>query len=316
MVGSQAGHRGAGPEGDIVDGVDAERAGGEPAWEEVHADGIYSLDLDNLGGGAEGGDWNVPYPIQHPWPVSRGTGATTTPRPSVVEPSGVSPCRQQPSASIDNESKGIVCSGQASSDQELRAVGVVSDDSLPSGTAFVAGLCGVEAAGFPSTMERVRIPALRGPGSAVGNEESDEDPDDEVERRSKTAIEGAISSVGGRKGHGREGGLCKASSGLLSHLRRSIRRRVRSIPYASTPGSKAPDRRIGAGLEGAQFMSGRSHSNGRSAPVPARVGVLFSGGLDSVVLAAMLAEGGGDGDGGPAVPEGEAIDLINVCFDR
>ncbi|CAN0040905.1 unnamed protein product, partial [Discosporangium mesarthrocarpum] len=48
---------------------------------------------------------------------------------------------------------------------------------------------------------------------------------------------------------------------------------------------------------------------------PARVGVLFSGGLDSVVLAALLAEVGGDGSEGPAVPPGEAIDLINVCFD-
>lgn len=46
----------------------------------------------------------------------------------------------------------------------------------------------------------------------------------------------------------------------------------------------------------------------------ARVGVLFSGGLDSVVLAAMLAEAGGERR--PAVPKGEAIDLINVCFDR
>ena len=52
----------------------------------------------------------------------------------------------------------------------------------------------------------------------------------------------------------------------------------------------------------------------RTAPVASRVGVLFSGGLDSVVLAAMLAE---EGDGRrPAVPKGEAIDLINVCFDR
>ncbi|CAN0398408.1 unnamed protein product, partial [Scytosiphon promiscuus] len=55
-------------------------------------------------------------------------------------------------------------------------------------------------------------------------------------------------------------------------------------------------------------------------PIPAaRVGVLFSGGLDSVVLAALLAEeAGGQGTGGsagPAVPKGEAIDLINVCFD-
>lgn len=48
----------------------------------------------------------------------------------------------------------------------------------------------------------------------------------------------------------------------------------------------------------------------------ARVGVLFSGGLDSVVLAVMLAEAGEGAGRGPAVPEGEAIDLINVCFDR
>lgn len=314
MVDSEREHKGVGLEADNVDGVDAERAGGECTWEEVHADGIFSLDLYNLGGGAEGGDWTAPSPIQHPWPVSRGTGFATTPRPSAVEPSGVSHCRQRPSASIDNESEGIVSSRQASSYQELRAVGVVPSNGSPSGTAFVPGGCGVEAAGLASTLERVRTPTSSCPGSAVGTEESDEDPDRKVERRSESTEEGA--SVGGRKGYVREGGLCKASSGLLSHLRRSIRRRVRSIPYASTPGSKATGGRVGDGLEGAPFIPGRSQSIDGSAAVPARVGVLFSGGLDSVVLAAMLAERGGDGDGGPAVPEGEAIDLINVCFDR
>lgn len=52
-----------------------------------------------------------------------------------------------------------------------------------------------------------------------------------------------------------------------------------------------------------------------AAAAAARVGILFSGGLDSVVLAALLAEEGAEGRA-PAVPKGEAIDLINVCFDR
>jgi hypothetical protein len=40
---------------------------------------------------------------------------------------------------------------------------------------------------------------------------------------------------------------------------------------------------------------------------PARILILFSGGLDSTVLAALAHH---------ALPENEPIDLINVCFDR
>lgn len=65
-----------------------------------------------------------------------------------------------------------------------------------------------------------------------------------------------------------------------------------------------------------QFSHGDTGVTVEVVPIPARVGVLFSGGLDSVVLAAMLAEGGNEGGKGSAVPEGEAIDLVNVCFDR
>ncbi|CAM9361722.1 unnamed protein product [Chrysoparadoxa australica] len=59
----------------------------------------------------------------------------------------------------------------------------------------------------------------------------------------------------------------------------------------------------------------------------ARIGVLFSGGLDCVVLAALLAEDGTAGkreegthgaaaQGEPLLPYGTAIDLLNVCFDK
>lgn len=315
-VGTETGHGEVVPEGGrrVGEGVDVECAGDETIWEEVHADGVYSLHLENLGGGGEGGDWNVPSPVRHAWPVSSGAGAATTRKPSIAEPSEVCHCcRQQPSSStIGSKSRGgDVCNGQASAEQGITTVQVVPPAVFPSGGAFVAGRCGTEVAKFPSTVERVQIPASNSLGSvAMVDEESDEENDGKVKRRPKTEQEGA-SAVGP------EGELCKASLGLLSQLRRSIRRRVRSIPYTGTPGSgETPDRRIESTVEGAQVMAGSGHFDGGSAPVSARVGVLFSGGLDSVVVAAMLAEGGGEGRGGPAVPEGEAIDLINVCFDR
>ncbi|CAM9253418.1 unnamed protein product [Phaeothamnion confervicola] len=137
-----------------------------------------------------------------------------------------------------------------------------------------------------------------------------------------------------------------AAAGLLAALRLSIRRRVLTVPAAQVAAAPVFDSSAtGAGSGG---------SPSAASDAPARVAVLFSGGLDSVVLAALLAErprkddhaddnsgsgvgggcggggsgGGSSGDGGgssgfgdeafwePAIPEGEPVDLINVCFDR
>uniref|UniRef100_K3WQZ2 Asparagine synthetase domain-containing protein n=1 Tax=Globisporangium ultimum (strain ATCC 200006 / CBS 805.95 / DAOM BR144) TaxID=431595 RepID=K3WQZ2_GLOUD len=70
--------------------------------------------------------------------------------------------------------------------------------------------------------------------------------------------------------------LNAAANGLLVALSNAVGVRVRTIPRAPV------------------------HTNG------VRVAILFSGGLDSVVLAALTHF---------HVPENEAIDLLNVCFD-
>lgn len=143
--------------------------------------------------------------------------------------------------------------------------------------------------------------------------------------------------------------VSQGALGLLSALRASIRRRVCTIPCHSTHATTCAQGADGipAGREhgpqpkdpmerehGNESTSRRGHAVNASRlsggpvshrivsgdrdgdiHVAARVGVLFSGGLDSVVVAAMLAETGVNEEA-PAVPEGEAIDLINVCFDR
>lgn len=102
-------------------------------------------------------------------------------------------------------------------------------------------------------------------------------------------------------------------------MRLSVRRRVQNIPHSGDSNCQTEG---GLNLRGGPAASqhavhtapapaGRGQVEGDSSG--ARVGVLFSGGLDSVVLAAMLAYRGAEE--GSVVPEGEPIDLINVCFD-
>lgn len=175
----------------------------------------------------------------------------------------------------------------------------------------------------------------------------------------KTSVKMAKHCHGSVEETGDETDVSPAAAGLLLKLRASVRRRVCSIPQRFSAsqgksleeepkGSAVLEVRGGAGNEDqqqtvsfgqdpsdsndaetippSQLASGGGKRKGRAAVDAARVGVLFSGGLDSVVLAAMLAEAGGRGEGvsgeegqasmAAAVPEGEAIDLINVCFDR
>ena len=148
------------------------------------------------------------------------------------------------------------------------------------------------------------------------------------------------------------GKMSLAAMRLLARLRDSVDRRVRTIPPSETrsraggicvsregekdlsvdsmparggsrAGEKTETEDVNLSERSGFDDGGGIHSAGQSSaadedPVglPARVGVLFSGGLDSVVLAALLAEAGGREGRGPTVQPGEAIDLINVCFDR
>lgn len=80
-----------------------------------------------------------------------------------------------------------------------------------------------------------------------------------------------------------------AANVLLSELARSVCVRVASIPPPRVAAASSPE---------ALDVSAQ--------PSGARVGVLFSGGLDCMVIAALLHF---------FVPKDEPIDLINVCFD-
>ncbi|TYZ65882.1 hypothetical protein PybrP1_002994 [[Pythium] brassicae (nom. inval.)] len=79
--------------------------------------------------------------------------------------------------------------------------------------------------------------------------------------------------------------LERAANGLLAALSNAVGVRVRTVPRPATPPRGAND--------------------ADDAP-PARVAVLFSGGLDSVVLAALAHF---------HAPAREPVDLLNVCFD-
>ena len=107
-----------------------------------------------------------------------------------------------------------------------------------------------------------------------------------------------------------EGGVRAAAVGRQGDADRAGLRDASAAAAAAAAAASAETREGSRG--GSRSPSERVQTV--AAPIASRVGVLFSGGLDSVVLAAMLAEEGGGGR--PAVPKGEAIDLINVCFDR
>lgn len=173
---------------------------------------------------------------------------------------------------------------------------------------------------------------------------------DSIQRRVRTVPYSAVASEDSCEVETTEDPLCGKESvdGGTASRTRGLESRVQGAEEAPHPGTEDEDKRtrmaaaVGGGARGV-VDSGIQHDAATdddadddhgtfnrlrvdgapsvatpaasAAPVAtARVGVLFSGGLDSVVLAAMLAENGGGR--GPTVPKGEAIDLINVCFDR
>ena len=336
-----------------------------PHWEEVRADGIYVLDVDDgcsgaaeakgssgssSGSGRRDGWAVAPCAELFPWPQALGAGvAAEPPRAPVAGDTPRSPerQRQQPVCAVDNATTDI------SSRREGGNGGRVGEG---------------DGRGKQATGARVD------PENNNGNGQGDGDT-----RKGELATPAEATRVVGVEEEGEEetvkpnGGLIRpAAAGLLARLRDSIHRRVRTVPYSTTtpspplddvmhcslfgsgtargPGeidsrdgheeAAQPETEGGGGTiaasvgrergddkslkdaaaatavtcEGSRGVGAPEGAVSRAAPVASRVGVLFSGGLDSVVLAAMLAE---EGEGRkPAVPKGEAIDLINVCFDR
>lgn len=249
--------------------------GGSDEWEEVRADGVYSLNLnrgENVRGGDCSGCWVTPSPELHPWSSSRVGGSMTPP------------------------------------DSDNGKSYTSDDDTRPR----VQGEKEEERGG-----KNLNDSAKRG-----GQEEGPSASND-------------------KNGTGEEI-VSRAAMGLFSKLKDSIHRRVHTIPSSAAPRAvwyergddciDTGDVDVGAAnqetrrevattaissSEVARVVNDSDKMEPMSdGPVVARVGVLFSGGLDSVVLAAMLAERWGGTERAPTVPEGEAIDLINVCFDR
>jgi hypothetical protein len=113
--------------------------------------------------------------------------------------------------------------------------------------------------------------------------------------------------------------LQDAAAQLLAALRASVRVRCETIERwddssccgggssggaEAAPGPAGPEAAVAA----AGARAGAEAGGGRAAPLdpPAPLLVLFSGGADSTLLAALASE---------ALPPGAPIDLVNVCFD-
>lgn len=58
----------------VSGGADA----GAGAWEEVCADGVYSLQLDLSQQGMDGARWSIPTTTLHPWSLAKGDGGSSS----------------------------------------------------------------------------------------------------------------------------------------------------------------------------------------------------------------------------------------------
>eukprot|EP00903_Cladosiphon_okamuranus_P015321 g14154.t1 len=346
-----------------------------PRWEEVNADGIYVLSVDNNSSSSAAvsappaaaaseaeaggnGDWCTATPCAelYPWSLLRAAdGAKRASRAPVVA--------SDPLSSPERRQRGR---------RRSRCVGdnTTSDSSNcegkgENGVGFREGDGPVKR----TTGARVVLESKNAKGGGGATEEQLVTPEATPKAAASVLEEGdrAKPSNGPEAEGETAGDMPPAAAGLLARLRDSIQRRVRTVPYPTytTPTAsprdvtRRPRRTEGGGggtargtgivLQGGHDKAAQGGAQGEGgmraaavgrqgnagkdaetcdessrgggpfecvasgfAPVASRVGVLFSGGLDSVVLAAMLAEEGG---GRPAVPKGEAIDLINVCFD-
>lgn len=288
------------------------------AWEEVRTGGVYSIRLGQelAQGGIDTGGQEISSPVLHRWPATKPGAAGTS---NMAETGRT--------ATLDHDNSGRVENERHATHEQHRGDGV---EVSPAYVGLLEKL---------RESIRSRVRTIPQPSSHAVNQEvrasvkcicpcPEKDTNTTAPDRA-FVIKQQESGVGQRESAASEGKN-------LDHFSKN--------QFTDIPESLISDRAESASLEGnvswnsdaheESFKGDRVHQQAKPLAagsvtetsgehndgeldagdnIPARVGVLFSGGLDSVVVAAMLAE---EGAGPAAVPRGEAIDLINVCFDR
>ncbi|CAM9967587.1 unnamed protein product, partial [Ectocarpus sp. 8 AP-2014] len=292
----------------LATAIEAEDAGAvvvaaESDWEEVRADGIYVLTSDGTSattgdGGArvDGNGWTAPRPQLYRWSVRPEAGLPEASR--VLTPPGQ---RQRATggddvggSAGDEGSKVEAVSNEREEGGRRLGTGGSDDGGGSAASAAAAGL-----------LERLR---------------------DSIRRRVCTIPHPASRRFDRRRraasgDDGREEAKPQGFREFAESEKTGPGNGLGNALHAKDADASATDTRPqrarnddAAGGAAATASRESPAAAAAAAAAAARVGILFSGGLDSVVLAALLAEEGAEGRG-PAVPEGEAIDLINVCFD-
>ncbi|CAM9789093.1 unnamed protein product [Scytosiphon promiscuus] len=285
-------------------------------WEEIRADGVYVLRVDGAAakgqagsGAGESGGGTPPQAQLLPWrvlgvngglrgpPVANGAsgpGSGQHQRPAADE-SSTAGGKKEPSETGSGGGEG----GPAAEAAEVRREREAgrSPKSTGTGTRMSAAAAGLFA--------RLRKSIRRRPGGSRGILGREQDDTEEAnkgdgvnENRHGTQQARPEDGVSDGDAGGPPSGEAPAgdTTGIDAHAEAS----------SPSDGCSRPSRRTRSGLTEPTIDPAATPTDRTPVPIPAaRVGVLFSGGLDSVVLAAA----------GPAVPKGEAIDLINVCFD-
>ncbi|CBJ28319.1 conserved unknown protein [Ectocarpus siliculosus] len=288
--------------------VEAEDAGAvvvaaESDWEEVRADGIYFLTSDGTSattgdGGArvDGNGWTAPRPQLYRWSVRPEAGLPEAGR--VLTP----PSERQRDTGGDDVGGSAGDEGSkveaVSNEREEggRRLGTEGSDDGGGSAASAA------AAGL---LERLRD-SIRRRVCTIPHPASHR-----FDRRRRAA-----SGDDGRE-EAKPQGFREFAESEKTGPGNGLANALHAEGAAASATDTRPQRARNddaAGGAAATASRGSPAAAAAAAAAAARVGILFSGGLDSVVLAALLAEEGAEGRG-PAVPKGEAIDLINVCFD-
>ncbi|CAN0330863.1 unnamed protein product [Ectocarpus sp. 12 AP-2014] len=294
------------PPGTAIEAEDADAGAivvaAENDWEEVRADGIYVLTSDGTSattgdGGArlDGNGWTAPRRQLYRWSVR--------PEAGLAEASlGLTPPGQRQRTTGDDD-VGVSAGDEGS---KVEAVGTEREEGGPRLGTWGSDDGGGSAASAaaPGLLERLRdsirrrVCTIPHPASRC------------FDRRRRAA-----SGDGGRE-EAKPQGFQEFAESEKPGPGNGLGNALHAEDAAASATDTRPQRvrHDGAAGGAAATASRGSPPAAAAAAAAARVGILFSGGLDSVVLAALLAEEGAEGRG-PAVPKGEAIDLINVCFD-